>query len=575
MMEEAVYLEAMQEGGIDEPGCEPAILAMASSDTVVDELASPVSPPELAPPVPFAAPAHDLRKRASTPPVPTWPRDKLPKWEDDGLSEAAVQSALRDTILQQRGMHSEPTTRAELESPMNEPPAQQSLLQARIDAQAAQLADREQELHDARASYDKAIKQSREDQREALQYERDMRRDLQGTVANLSTRFEELGSTLAATQKELAQARSDAAKQDTTVALVKQKLAQVKLIAGGQASSRLKRSMALAVALPVLAWFRERCPASFAVVKSIFQRVLLTALGLAAKGVLEGAKALAHVVMEPETRGSPPPLLMPPSRTVMMLAPDMPTELPLGDAGGHRAVMYDTGCTTIMTGALEGVQGELRELTGLPEYMTAEGKCSYEDAGTFRREIFGANGGVLAFTGEWLYNPKLPFDVVGKGWLKEHCGAFYVDSDEGFPLLVLRKCLDSSGEPVVLTLVKAEAGTEWLSYQKPPASVVRKALASMPNVKVPPLDVKQESTALQPTTTEQDVGDVTKVLTELEQTKLDHSVRGHCSLEKGNCSAEYTVGGPEGGWRQLAIALLCHSLANAALQGNITRAEGA
>ena len=212
-----------------------------------------------------------------------------------------------------------------------------------------------------------------------------------------------------------------------------------------------------------------------------------------------------------------------------------------------RGLMYDGGCTTRMTCSKQGLVGEMQTIADAPEFVTALGKATYDQQGVFTRRIYGSNGSFIDDTGVWLYNPKLPFDVMGAEWMRQHCGSFYHDSTIGSPALELRRCKSSDGTNTLLALGRAKGGTEWLSYEAPSpdrAAHVQNALkwqgtVAMVNVS----DEICQNIVLPLNTTGPGMFSLSKALTDLEKAKLDHCVRGHVSLQRSVESQHHSKGG--------------------------------
>ena len=185
--------------------------------------------------------------------------------------------------------------------------------------------------------------------------------------------------------------------------------------------------------------------------------------------------------------------------------------------------------------------------------------AKYDKVGTFHRVTYGANGESFSETGEWLYNPKLPFDVMGAQWMRTHLGAFYYDSASGFPLLELRACKEANGESKWIALGRAAGGTEWLSYDAPTqqqADRVRMLMEKHATLLTMPGDTREMHVALPLNTTGLGMFSLHKTLTDLEKAKLDHVIRGHPSLQRGVESQHHTTGGFQlkaDATRQLAI----------------------
>ena len=95
-------------------------------------------------------------------------------------------------------------------------------------------------------------------------------------------------------------------------------------------------------------------------------------------------------------------------------------------AVAENALLFDSGATSLMTNSKRGLLSEL--VPHSATYVTAAGPMSANAKGTYRRTIYGANGKSITFTGQWTYNPKLPFDIAGKVPLRQATGAIYFDS---------------------------------------------------------------------------------------------------------------------------------------------------
>ncbi|KAL1528578.1 hypothetical protein AB1Y20_009919 [Prymnesium parvum] len=99
-----------------------------------------------------------------------------------------------------------------------------------------------------------------------------------------------------------------------------------------------------------------------------------------------------------------------------------------GQPSKKQAVLYDSGCTALLTNNTHGQVGERRTVSGR-EFATANGKVAMNTVGTFVRTIYDVDGASHTFTAEWYYQPSLPFVIIGHAALRQQLGAFYIDCD--------------------------------------------------------------------------------------------------------------------------------------------------
>lgn len=212
--------------------------------------------------------------------------------------------------------------------------------------------------------------------------------------------------------------------------------------------------------------------------------------------------------------------------------------------GSRNAVLYDTGCPTLMTKSTGGLVNGLRE-TKPVSFETAAGTQVVRQVGEFCRVLYGSNGASIETLQTWYYNPLLPWDIVGPQPLRDEFGLFYVDCHEKTvntaPELHMRKL------NVTLTLARTANGLEWLSYVSPKKPFGSRCPAGV-------RWSEEEKAALQTVAREQHaacplgssgagMGRLTAVLTPLQKAVLDHVRRGHTSLDRAARSAKRTVGG--------------------------------
>ena len=140
--------------------------------------------------------------------------------------------------------------------------------------------------------------------------------------------------------------------------------------------------------------------------------------------------------------------------------------MPFASSAKETAILYDTGCTTLMTHSSKGMVGDVREVEPV-SFSTALGSQNFSKVATFERTLFGLNGLPFTFRAVWHINEMLPFDVLGPEPLRKSHGLFYVDADSDtantLPVLVMK----SSLEKEKLMLARGANGLEWLSYAAP------------------------------------------------------------------------------------------------------------
>lgn len=141
----------------------------------------------------------------------------------------------------------------------------------------------------------------------------------------------------------------------------------------------------------------------------------------------------------------------------------------------RHAVLYDTGCTELLTNNLHGLVGQLQPFER--RLATPTGELDLKLYGKFVRTLYGVDGRSYTFEADWCYLPLLPFDVVGHAALKRLLGAFYVDCDydgsRNGPTVRFHTM-----PPASLQLARSRSGLEWLAYR----------MSSAPAADVPPFD---------------------------------------------------------------------------------------
>ena len=193
-----------------------------------------------------------------------------------------------------------------------------------------------------------------------------------------------------------------------------------------------------------------------------------------------------------------------PAPAALICAPP-PALMPSAESGGlmlsakytRDAILYDGGCTTLMTNNQAGLIGALRKVNA-ESFATATGAASFDTVGTFERTMYGSNGQSISWTAEWHYNPKVPFDVVGPGPLRKTHDLIYHDasSKDTQPYIELRT------EKKSLGLLRTDNGLEWLSYAVPRRNIVAAFPIASPDsaantqpLSAPATDARQEATS--------------------------------------------------------------------------------
>ncbi|KAL1515619.1 hypothetical protein AB1Y20_002238 [Prymnesium parvum] len=82
------------------------------------------------------------------------------------------------------------------------------------------------------------------------------------------------------------------------------------------------------------------------------------------------------------------------------------------------AILYDSGCTALLTNCMHGQIGEMRTVRGR-QFTTANGPVSMDRVGTFVRTVYDVDGVSHTFTADWYYQPSLPFDIIGHASLRK------------------------------------------------------------------------------------------------------------------------------------------------------------
>ena len=128
------------------------------------------------------------------------------------------------------------------------------------------------------------------------------------------------------------------------------------------------------------------------------------------------------------------------------------------------AILYDTGCSTLMTKDLEGAIGPVRKIDSAT-FTTAVGNASFNEVVRKRRTIWGQNGEFYTFEADWMLNRCLPYDVIGPGVLRKSANLIYVDADPNIPNSPPRLELRKPGK--TLSMARTPNGLEWLSWHRP------------------------------------------------------------------------------------------------------------
>ena len=133
--------------------------------------------------------------------------------------------------------------------------------------------------------------------------------------------------------------------------------------------------------------------------------------------------------------------------------------------GKRSAILYDPGCTAVMTSSLEGLIGPLSLAAN--NFVTAAGPKSFKEKGFMCKTIYGSDGTFVELITVYYYEPSLPFDIYGSAVLRKHLGSIYVDSDHPTaPTVPAVLRLTFAGD-IELPLGRTSNGLEWLSYQPP------------------------------------------------------------------------------------------------------------
>ena len=128
------------------------------------------------------------------------------------------------------------------------------------------------------------------------------------------------------------------------------------------------------------------------------------------------------------------------------------------------AILYDTGCSTLMTNDLAGAVGSVRKIQSAA-FTTAVGLASFDQVVRKRRTMWGVNGQSYTFEADWMLNPRLPYDVIGPGPLRKTASLIYVDADPDVPSSLPRIELRKPGK--TLSMARTPNGLEWLSWHRP------------------------------------------------------------------------------------------------------------
>ena len=200
--------------------------------------------------------------------------------------------------------------------------------------------------------------------------------------------------------------------------------------------------------------------------------------------------------------------------------------------GKRSAILYDPGCTAVMTNSLEGMIGSLSKASN--SFVTAAGPRSFSQKAFMVKTIYGSNGTSVDLRTNFYYEASLPFDIYGSAVLRSCLGSIYVDSDHPtaptYPA-VLR--LLFAGD-IELPLGRTTNGLEWLSYQ-PPRQVAAPVWETC--------DAELHAACSNAISTGAGMGKLGAALSELEKATLDHMMRGHPSLRRQLISSRSTVGG--------------------------------
>ena len=219
-----------------------------------------------------------------------------------------------------------------------------------------------------------------------------------------------------------------------------------------------------------------------------------------------------------------------------------PLHFPYGDSsavlmvtsgvGKRSAILYDPGCTAVMTNSLEGMIGTLSKASN--SFVTAAGPKSFSQKAFMVKTIYGSNGTSVDLRTNFYYEASLPFDIYGSAVLRSCLGSIYVDSDHPtaptYPA-VLR--LLFAGD-IELPLGRTTNGLEWLSYQ-PPRQIAAPVWETC--------DAELHAACSNAISTGAGMGKLGAALSELEKATLDHMMRGHPSLRRQLISSRSTVGG--------------------------------
>ena len=216
----------------------------------------------------------------------------------------------------------------------------------------------------------------------------------------------------------------------------------------------------------------------------------------------------------------------------------------------HPPILYDSGATALMTNSLEGLIGKLHSVSG-EDFTTAMGVKSLTKKAYMSKHVFGKNGMSAPLTDYFWYDPTLPFDIYGSPMLRANWGSTYVDSDHPTNWTVGPHLKLKFAGDIILELGRTANGLEWLSYDAP------RAIMQCWQGDEALIDSMLSGAMFPLLSSGAGMGKIGKALTDVEAAVLDHSLRGHPSLQRMVVSSKTTtVNGLKltaEGVRQLAI----------------------
>ena len=222
------------------------------------------------------------------------------------------------------------------------------------------------------------------------------------------------------------------------------------------------------------------------------------------------------------------------------------------------AILFDGGCTHLMTNSTVGLLGMLVKVDP-KSFTTAAGTKSFDTKGLMVKSVFGMNGVSVKLKAWFYFERSLPFDIYGFHVMRQLLGALYIDSDHPTrPSVPAKLRLKFAGD-IELTLGRTENGLEWLFNELPPAPMPRQiwALTEASALSLVETSIKSTTAVCMPTLSSgAGMGKLQASLSPLEAAILDHVIRGHPSLKRQVASRPTTEGGliiTEAGIRELAI----------------------